>query len=98
MPYSLNILYNYRSINDLSLSIRKNLYKIPENIDLIVGIPRSGMLAANIIALLSNKQLTDLSGFYGDTQLHTGSRLSSKINKASEAKNVLIDEYNFFTF
>ena len=56
------------------------------------------MLAANIIALLSNKQLTDLSGFYGDTQLHTGSRLSSKINKASEAKNVLIDEYNFFTF
>ena len=90
MPYSLNILYNYRSINDLSLSIRKNLYKIPENIDLIVGIPRSGMLAANIIALLSNKQLTDLSGFYEDAQLYAGSRLSCKINKASEAKNVLV--------
>ena len=35
--------------------IRRNLWKIPEDVDLIVGVPRSGMIAALMIAELLNK-------------------------------------------
>lgn len=41
----------YRTLADLSNLIRKNIYKVPHDIDLVVGIPRSGMLPANIIAM-----------------------------------------------
>lgn len=34
---------NYRSISDLNQIILKRLYIIPRDIDLVVGIPRSGM-------------------------------------------------------
>ena len=53
----------YISYNDLSNDIRNNLYKIPSDIDLIVGIPRSGMMVASIIGLLLNKSVMSLDNF-----------------------------------
>ena len=41
----------YRTFEDMSICIRKNMYKLKENFDLIVGIPRSGMIPAFMIAL-----------------------------------------------
>lgn len=84
---------NYRSIADLSDTIRNNLDKIPRDIDLVVGIPRSGMLAANIIALSLNLKVIDLSGFLSDTPLHHGlirKTRSAKVNRPSQAQKVLI--------
>ena len=37
---------NYRTISDLNQVILKRLHIIPRDIDLIVGIPRSGMFPA----------------------------------------------------
>ncbi len=54
---------NFRSVGDLDKCIRHNLHKVPPNIDLVVGIPRSGILPATIIALTLNIALTDLVGF-----------------------------------
>lgn len=51
---------NYRSLADLNDAIITNLHRLPRNIDLVVGIPRSGLLAANLLSLVSNIPLTDL--------------------------------------
>ena len=54
---------NYVSIAELNEYIIRNLHKFPHDIDLIVGIPRSGMLPANLIALYLNKPYTDIDNF-----------------------------------
>jgi hypoxanthine phosphoribosyltransferase len=54
---------NYRNLQDLSTCIRKNLKTLPTEIDAVVGIPRSGMIAASMIATLMNKPLGVLNHF-----------------------------------
>lgn len=54
---------NYRSIRDLNHDIVTNLHKLPRDIDVVVGIPRSGMLVASIIALALNLPVAELGGF-----------------------------------
>lgn len=53
----------YRSVSDLNNLIVSNLSKFPHNTDLIVGIPRSGMLPANLLALYLNRPYTDIDSF-----------------------------------
>lgn len=54
---------NWRNINDLNAAILRNLVKLREvNADCVVGVPRSGMLAATIIALHLNLPLSDPDG------------------------------------
>jgi len=53
----------YRSINDLNNIILQRLHILPKDFDLIVGVPRSGMLPANLLALYLNKPYTDLHSF-----------------------------------
>lgn len=65
---------NYRSISDLNEVILKKLNIIPRNFDLIVGIPRSGMLPANLIALYLNKPFTDLHSFINGHIYKVGER------------------------
>ena len=45
----------YRSIAYMDALIRSKLYLIPKDIELVVGVPRSGLLPSTIIALLLNK-------------------------------------------
>lgn len=54
---------NYKSLADLNDAIITNLHRLPPDIDLVVGIPRSGLLAANLLSLVSNIPLTDLDSF-----------------------------------
>lgn len=53
-------MYNYRSYHDLSLSVWKAIPNLAEDIDLIVGVPRSGMLPAMMLALYMNTHATSL--------------------------------------
>jgi uncharacterized HAD superfamily protein len=55
-------MIQFRSFKDLNASIIAALPKLPGDFDLIVGIPRSGMLVANILALHMNIPFTDLEG------------------------------------
>jgi uncharacterized HAD superfamily protein/adenine/guanine phosphoribosyltransferase-like PRPP-binding protein len=52
---------NYRSIQQLSIDLLT--WQLPSDIELIVGIPRSGLLAANLLAVHRNVPFTDLEGF-----------------------------------
>jgi uncharacterized HAD superfamily protein/hypoxanthine phosphoribosyltransferase len=83
---------NYRSIEDLNHTITTNLSKVPLEIDLIVGVPRSGLLAANLLALHLNLPFTDVEGYVNGRILQSGERLKSYIKPFSEYKNVLIVE------
>ncbi len=53
----------YKSITDLNHTILKNLELIPRDADLIVGIPRSGMMPAVIIAQALGLPYTDMHSF-----------------------------------
>lgn len=66
---------HYRSVADLNETILKNLGKVPKDVELIVGVPRSGMLAANLLALHLNLPLVDLEGFIAGRVMAGGSRL-----------------------
>ena len=51
---------NFKTFADLNAAIFSHIHELPKDIDLVVGIPRSGQLAANIIALYLNLPLTDM--------------------------------------
>jgi len=64
----------YRNISDLNSIILKRLSILPRDFDLIVGIPRSGMLPANLLALYLNRPYTDVDSFIGGRIYKAGVR------------------------
>ena len=71
-------MINYRSIQDLNATIIKGIPNLPGDIGLIVGIPRSGLLAANILALHLNLPLTDIQGLMENRVIESGERCNTK--------------------
>jgi uncharacterized HAD superfamily protein/hypoxanthine phosphoribosyltransferase len=65
---------NYRNIADLNKIILKRLSIIPRDFDLIVGIPRSGMLPANLLSLYLNRPYTDIHSFMNGHIYKAGAR------------------------
>ena len=83
---------HYRSYRDLSLSISRNLHKIPRGIDLVVGIPRSGMLPATMIGQMLNKPVIALDSYLDGKMYEMGlyRRPANLITRFSELKHVLV--------
>lgn len=84
---------NYKSYSDLSADIRKHLPRFQaDGFDLIVGLPRSGLTPANMIALYMNVACTDLDSFISNRKLKKGKTRGSKSNieYPHEANNVLL--------
>ncbi|MFK8014366.1 MAG: phosphoribosyltransferase [Gammaproteobacteria bacterium] len=79
---------NYRSVADLNRIIVSNLYRIPDDVDLIVGVPRSGMLAASLVALHSNRSLTNLQGYIEGKILRPGMQRAGIGREANDLSNV----------
>jgi orotate phosphoribosyltransferase len=44
---------NYRTIQNLNKDIKALIPKLPADLDLIAGVPRSGLLAANFTCFVS---------------------------------------------
>ncbi|ERM81226.1 hypothetical protein P872_09025 [Rhodonellum psychrophilum GCM71 = DSM 17998] len=78
----------YRNISDLNQIILKSLSILPRDFDLIVGIPRSGMLPANLLALYLNKPYTDLSSFINGHIYKAGAR--GQFYNIKDFKKILI--------
>lgn len=84
---------NYRSLSHLSQLSNECAGKVPCDVDLIIGIPRSGMLVASIVALKQNLPLTDLYSFLRNDDLKKGSTRTYKhadLVKPRDAKKVLL--------
>ncbi|MFC6836652.1 orotate phosphoribosyltransferase [Halomarina ordinaria] len=65
---------NYRSLSDLNAAARELATELPDSIDLIVGIPRSGLLAANLLCLYRNQPMTDVDGLCDGRIMRSGYR------------------------
>lgn len=63
---------HYRSYADLAGLVARSLHRIPRSVDLVVGIPRSGLLPASMIALGLNRPMADLTGFMAGRTLGNG--------------------------
>lgn len=81
----------YRSYEDLSTLLLKNLYKIPHDIDTIVGIPRSGMIPALMISMYLNKPVTDLDSFIEGRLYSSGGR-GDYVPSSQSSKVLVIDD------
>lgn len=78
----------YRNIADLNKIILQRLSIIPRDFDLIVGIPRSGMLPANLLALYLNRPYTDIHSFLNGHIYKAGAR--SQFFDLKEFKKILV--------
>ena len=82
---------NYRNFNYVNALILNNLERIPEYIDLIVSIPRSGLLIGTLIAEYTNKASTDLFSYLADVdnyKLNVGS--FAPASSVKTAQNILL--------
>ena len=79
---------NYRSISDLNETILRNLHMISRDIDLIVGVPRSGMMPANLLSLYLNLPYTDVESFINGFIYKSGAR--KQFFDSSDYKKILI--------
>ncbi len=90
-------MVNYRSIEDLNKHVISGLHKVPVGTDLVVGIPRSGLLAANLLALHLNLPIADLEGFTQGKILKSGERLKDNEKPFAQYKRVVVMDDSVYT-
>ncbi|MBE9044837.1 phosphoribosyltransferase [Pleurocapsales cyanobacterium LEGE 10410] len=85
-------MMNFRTYDHMSSVLAKKLSLIPRDVDLIVGIPRSGLIPANILALHLNLPLTDLDGLIAGRMLGKGRTRTHAKQKATvgDCRKVLV--------
>jgi uncharacterized HAD superfamily protein/adenine/guanine phosphoribosyltransferase-like PRPP-binding protein len=83
---------HYRSVADMNETIVRNFHRLPPDIDLVVGIPRSGLLAATFISLTANIPMTDLDNFLAGRVFSSGTtkRRPALDRTMSEMRKVLV--------
>lgn len=78
----------YTSYKDLANCVRRNAWKVPADVDIIVGVPRSGMIPALMLAELLHKRCVDLDSFIDGRIMACGRR--ERIMKPCTPKKVLV--------
>lgn len=78
---------NYKTYQDLLLDIKNNIQKIPTDIDLVVGIPRSGMIPAYMLGLMLSKQVCSLQEFLAEDFRN---KTTYRVKLSNDVKKVLI--------
>ncbi len=78
---------SFKTFSSLSETIRRNCYKLPSDIDLIVGVPRSGIIPAYMLGLFLNKKVCSLDEFISGIWPWSGDR---PIRSCESIKNILI--------
>lgn len=79
-----------RCLQDLDDAVRSNIHRLPRDIGLVVGVPRSGMLAASLIASYINLPLIDLDGYIRGGKGSLGLRRQS--GKGSHKSVLIVDD------
>ena len=75
---------NYRSIIDLNGDIVSWSKQLPKGINLIVGVPRSGLLVANLLALHMHLPFTDVVGLIEGRVVSSGDRLKPELEPSNQ--------------
>lgn len=84
-------MFGFLSFRDLSDRVAAGVDKVPLGVDLVVGIPRSGMIPAYMIALYRNISVVDLPAFLEDRIPESGFRRAESARlRAMDAKWILL--------
>ena len=82
----------------MSQTIRDNIWKVPRDIDFIIGIPRSGIICASIISEYLNCPLIDIDSFASGAKPTGGGRLrywKPKHGDGEKKKVLVVDDTVF---
>lgn len=85
----------FKSYADLEADVVRMLPNLPRDLDLIVAVPRSGLVPASMIALHLNLPLTDLEGLYDGRMIASGHRkLRKSVSGTDETplKVLIVDD------
>ena len=87
----------YITLNDMMTTIRRNIWKIPHDIDFVIGVPRSGMICGSVVSEFINVPLIDINGFCNGVEPSGGMRLSLVNNNSinSKPKVLVMDDTVF---
>ncbi len=91
---------NYKSFADLATDITNNLFKLNvSDYDLVVGIPRSGMIPAYMIGLYLNIHVTSLDALINNDKLTSGVSRDTKtpLIFANDAQRILLVDDSIVT-
>lgn len=81
----------FMSFAELSAVVKDGMTKVPDHIDMVVGIPRSGMIPAYMIGLFRNLPVIDLPGFVcGDVAAHGSRPINGEASRANSARSILL--------
>lgn len=84
----------YITLKDLTATVRRNIHKVPHDIDFIIGVPRSGMIPASIVAEFINVPLIDVDSFCAGARPTGGGRLRL-IDRPTTSKVLVLDDTVF---
>lgn len=87
---------NYRTVEDLNANTHNLAKRLAGDIDLVVGIPRSGVLAANLLSLHLDVPMTDILGLCEGRIFDTGERYEGP-NALDELDSVLVVDDSVLT-
>ena len=87
----------YITLTDLANTIRKNIWKIPRDIDFIITIPRSGTICGSIISEFLNVPLIDIDSFVAGVQPYGGGRLRHYYKTEHKTNRVLVVDDTVFS-
>ena len=84
-------MINFRSVDDMNQLIKAKLHTIP-NVDCIIGVPRSGMLPATLIALYLGKPLISIEQLGSQSNQFTN---RIPLNNLAIKKALVVDDSCF---
>lgn len=85
----------FKDFNYINTLVFNNLYKIPNDIDLIIGIPRSGLLVGGLVAEYINKPIMDLysvNEHYKNLNLNPMASKTPLVDLSKVKKVLLVDD------
>jgi orotate phosphoribosyltransferase len=68
----------YRTVAQLDDAVVSWLGDLPRDIDIVAGVPRSGLLVANLLALHLNVPMTDIAGLIEGRVIQSGARFKGE--------------------
>lgn len=83
---------NYRTVADINADTHRLAKDLPQDIDLVVGIPRSGLLAANLLCLHLDVPMTDVESLCSGRILDSGSRCVDEQSLEELDSVVVVDD------
>ena len=85
-------MITYKTYEDMANTIRLNLWKIPQDINCVIGIPRSGMFAALIVSELLNVKCMSIDDFVLGVNMSCGNSRSMFVRDNGTNKVLVLDD------